>query len=247
MAVGIQINNLEVAFARKKVICNVNLDIPLGKITALIGPSGCGKTTILRCINRLADLNPECRVNGSISLDGQDIEQLDPIIVRRRIGMVFQKPNPFPKTISENVLYGVKAINHRKDYEELLESSLKQAALWDEVKDRLKENAMTLSVGQQQRLCIARCLAVTPEAILMDEPTASLDPTSSAKVEESIRALKGTYTVIIVTHNMQQAVRVSDHTAFVYLGNVVEFGPTDRIFNDPQRKETRDYINGRFG
>jgi phosphate transport system ATP-binding protein len=247
MSPGIQIRQLEVSFGKNKVIRNIDMDIPVGEITALIGPSGCGKTTILRCINRMAELNPCCQVSGTISLDGQNVEQMDPIFVRRRIGMVFQKPNPFPKSIRENVLYGVKAINHRKDYDDLLESSLKQAALWGEVKDRLKENAMTLSIGQQQRLCIARTLAITPDAILMDEPTASLDPTSAAKVEESIKALRGTYTVIIVTHNMQQAVRISDKTAFVYLGNIVEFGTTKQLFENPQRPETRDYINGRFG
>ncbi len=247
MPAGIQIKELEVAFGKKRVISSINLSLPVGEITAFIGPSGCGKTTILRCINRLAELNPVCHVGGQIELDGQDIERLDPIALRRRVGMVFQRPNPFPKSIKENVLYGVRAVNHRRDFDEIVESSLKKAALWDEVKDRLKESATTLSVGQQQRLCIARCLAVEPEAILMDEPTAALDPTSAARVEDSIKALRGSYTVVIVTHNMQQAFRISDNTAFIFLGNIVEFGPTRRIFEQPQKPETRDYIAGRFG
>ncbi|RKY87148.1 phosphate ABC transporter ATP-binding protein, partial [candidate division KSB1 bacterium] len=221
------------------------------KVTALIGPSGCGKTTFIRTLNRMNDLIPGTRVEGKVLFDGRDIYQknVDVVELRRKIGMVFQKSNPFPKSIFENVAYGprLNGIKNRNELEEIVERSLKKAALWHEVKDRLKTSALDLSGGQQQRLCIARALAVEPEVLLMDEPASALDPTSTAKIEELIHELKKSYTIVIVTHNMQQAARISDYTAFFMLGELIEFGETEVIFTAPQKKTTEDYITGRFG
>jgi phosphate transport system ATP-binding protein len=247
MSSAIVIRDLMVSYNETKVIKGLNLDITPGKITALMGPSGCGKTTLLRSLNRLSELIPNCRVRGEIYLDRDEIHQIDPILLRRRVGMVFQKPNPFPMSIRENILYGIKAAKLKVNEDEVIKSSLTQAAIYDEIKDRLKDNAFGLSVGQQQRVCIARALALSPKVILMDEPAASLDPSSAAKVEESIRSMGGDYTVVIVTHNMQQAMRVADFAVFMYLGEVVEAGETKQIFERPQREETREFIEGRFG
>ncbi|MCM8756649.1 MAG: phosphate ABC transporter ATP-binding protein PstB, partial [Candidatus Omnitrophica bacterium] len=230
---------------------DINLNILKNQVTAIIGPSGCGKTTFIRILNRMHELIPDALLTGRIFLDGQDILSscIDPTEVRRRVGMVFQKPNPFPKSIFENVSYGLKVngIRDKNFIEDKVVEALKKSALWDEVKDRLDDNALKLSGGQQQRLCIARCLAVKPEVILFDEPCASLDPISTAKIEELIVELKKNYTIIIVTHNMQQAARVSDYTAFFLLGELIEFGRTGDIFKSPQDKRTEDYITGRFG
>jgi phosphate transport system ATP-binding protein len=247
MSRGFKIQNLVVSYNGNKVINGMNLEIAPGKITAIMGPSGCGKTTLLRSLNRLSELTRNCRVKGAIYLDDEEIHQMDPILLRRRVGMVFQKPNPFPMSIRENILYGIKAAKLRLNVDEIVETSLTRAAIYDEIKDRLKDNAFGLSVGQQQRVCIARTLALSPEVILMDEPAASLDPSSAAKVEASIRSMKGEYTVVIVTHNMQQAMRVADYSVFMYLGEVVEEGETHQIFENPQREETREFISGRFG
>ncbi len=230
---------------------NISLEFATNEVTALIGPSGCGKSTFLRCLNRMNDLIPRIRVQGEILVDDQDIyaEGIDVVHLRSRIGMVFQKPNPFPKTIFDNIAYGLKVngVKNKGVIAERVEHSLKRAALWDEVRDRLQDSALGLSGGQQQRLCIARALAVQPEVILMDEPCSALDPIATQKIEELIHALKQNYTIIIVTHNMQQAARVSDITAFFYLGRLVEAGETDTIFTKPKLKETEDYITGRFG
>lgn len=229
------------------------IDLGFGKnqVTALIGPSGCGKSTFLRCLNRMNDLIPSARLDGKILLDGQDIydPKIDVVTIRRRVGMVFQKPNPFPKTIFENIAYGIRinGIKNKAAIEIFVEESLRQAALWDEVKDRLHQPAMGLSGGQQQRLCIARALAIKPEVLLMDEPASALDPISTQKIEELIYNLKKTYTIIIVTHNMQQAARVSDITAFFYMGKLIEVTDTDTLFTKPRLKQTEDYITGRFG
>jgi phosphate transport system ATP-binding protein len=232
-------------------ISDITLEIKRHAVTAFIGPSGCGKSTLLRCFNRLNDLIDGARIEGRILLDGVNIydRQLDVTQLRKRVGMVFQKSNPFPKSVYENVAYGprIAGTRHRAQLDEIVERSLRAAALWDEVKDRLQESALGLSGGQQQRLCIARALAVEPEVILMDEPCSALDPIATAKIESLIHDLKGDYTIVIVTHNMQQAARVSDDTAFLYLGRLIEFGPTDRIFTTPEMKETEDYITGRFG
>jgi len=232
-------------------IQDISLDIHANQVTAFIGPSGCGKSTLLRCLNRLNDLIDGARVTGKITLDGIDLydPRLEVTELRRRIGMVFQRSNPFPKTIFDNVAYGPR-LNGRVDkrvLDDIVERGLRQAALWDEVKDRLYTSALGLSGGQQQRLCIARALAVEPEVILMDEPCSALDPIATAKIEALIHELKAKYTIVIVTHNMQQAARVSDSTAFLYLGRLIEFGPTSKIFTAPDRKETEDYITGRFG
>lgn len=233
------------------VLQDISLDIARHEVTAFIGPSGCGKSTLLRCLNRLNDLIDGVRIRGTIKLDGLDIydPQLDVTALRKRVGMVFQKSNPFPKSIYDNVAYGprIAGTRNRRQLDEIVERSLRQAALWDEVKDRLHENALGLSGGQQQRLCIARALAVEPEVLLMDEPCSALDPIATAKIEALIHDLKGRYTIVIVTHNMQQAARVSDFTAFLYLGRLVEYGPTAKIFTNPEQKETEDYITGRFG
>jgi len=244
---GLEIHGLSVSYGSNQVIKEVDLSFHPGKITALIGPSGCGKTTLLRSINRMNELIRGCRTNGQILLDGENIFQMDSMVLRRRVGMVFQKPNPFPMSIRDNILYGIEAGKQKVNKDEVVKDSLQKAAIWEEVHHRLGENAFRLSVGQQQRICLARCLAISPEIVLMDEPAASLDPTSAAKVEESILSMKGEYTSVIVTHNMQQARRVSDYTVFIYLGKVVEYGETEQLFSDPQRPETKEYIAGRFG
>jgi len=229
----------------------VTMALPTGKVTAIIGPSGCGKSTLLRAINRMNDLIPGCRTDGRLMLDGEEIygPRIDVTALRRRVGMVFQKPNPFPKTVFENVAFGprIHGIRGRGDLASIVEESLKRAALWDEVKDRLHENALGLSGGQQQRLCIARALAVQPELLLMDEPTSALDPIATDRIEDLIGELRGHYTVIIVTHNMQQAARVSDMTAFMYMGELIEFDSTSKLFTSPSEQKTQDYITGRFG
>ena len=238
-------------YGESQALHDISLDFYANHVTALIGPSGCGKSTILRCLNRMNDLIPYSRVYGQVTLDGEDIYDLDIDVVtlRSRIGMVFQKPNPFPKSIFENVAYGlrVKGIKDRAFIEEKVENSIKRAALWDEVKDRIDESALGLSGGQQQRLCIARAMAVEPEVLLMDEPASALDPIATQKIEELINELKKLYTIIIVTHNMQQAARISDITAFFYLGRLIEVDKTENIFTRPALKQTSDYITGRFG
>ena len=247
MAGTIQISDLHVAYGDNEVVRGMDLMLLPGTVTAIIGPSGCGKSTVLRCLNRLNDLTPGCAVTGSIKLDGDEIGRMDPVSLRRRVGMVFQKPNPFPMSIRENVVYGVRAQGgHKGSFMPLVEGSLRAAALWEEVKDRLKDTAHALSLGQQQRLCIARALAVSPEVMLMDEPAASLDPISTAALEKSIVDMKGRYTVVIVTHDMHEALRVSDYTVFMLGGKVVEQGDTRRFFDSPQRQETRDYLGGRI-
>ena len=234
-----------------RALTNVNMEVQKNLVTALIGPSGCGKSTLIRSLNRMNDIIPGVRVEGTVTLDGQDIyaKGVDVVDLRRRVGMVFQKSNPFPKTIFDNVAYGLRinGIRDRSFIAQRVEESLKGAALWEEVKDRLKDNAMDLSGGQMQRLCIARALAVKPEVILMDEPASALDPLATQKIEELIFELKKDYTIVIVTHNMQQAARVSDFTAFFYLGELIEFDQTDVIFTRPKEKKTEDYITGRFG
>ena len=229
---------------------NVNLEIEANKITAFIGPSGCGKSTLLKSINRMNDLVEGCRIDGQILLDGQDIfHDIDVNLLRKRVGMVFQKPNPFPMSIYDNIAYGPRThgIRNRKKLDEIVEKSLRDAAIWEECKDRLKKSALGLSGGQQQRLCIARALACNPEVLLMDEPTSALDPISTSRIEDLVLELKKDYTVVIVTHNMQQALRISDNTAFFLLGDMVEYGPTEQIFTVPKDKRTENYITGRFG
>ncbi len=247
----VQVRDLNLFYGTSQALFNLNFDIPRNKVTALIGPSGCGKSTFIRCINRMNDLVACVNINGSIQLDQQDIfdKSVDVIDLRRKIGMVFQKSNPFPKSIYENVIYGLRigGVTEKPVLEEAAELSLKRSALWDEVKDRLHQSAMGLSGGQMQRLCIARAIAVSPEIILMDEPCSALDPRSTAHIEELIRELNGEYTIIIVTHNMQQASRVSDFTAFLYEGELIEFGKTTDLFTVPVKKATEDYITGRFG
>jgi len=227
----------------------VSMDIQANQVTALIGPSGCGKSTLLRCLNRMNELIQGTTLEGTIHVDGQDIyaENTDPVMVRRRVGMVFQKPNPFPKTIYKNVAWGAEINGYTGDLDALVERSLRQAALWDEVKDRLHTSAYDLSGGQQQRLCIARTLAVEPDVVLMDEPASALDPIATSKVEETITELKKDYTIVIVTHNMQQASRISDETAFLYMGRLVEMNPTDQLFTRPEKDRTEAYVTGRFG
>jgi phosphate transport system ATP-binding protein len=249
---AIQVKNLDFYYGEKHVLKNVSLDIPANEVVAFIGPSGCGKTTLLRCFNRMNDLVPESRVAaGSIIIEGANIadKSIDPVELRRHVGMVFQKYNPFPRSIYDNVAYGPRTLGERKksELDALVERSLRRAALWDEVKDRLNDMATGLSGGQQQRLCIARTMAVDPEIILMDEPCSALDPTATAHVEDLIFELKEHYTIVIVTHNMQQATRVSDRTAFFYLGEVVEYDKTRKIFDTPTQRRTEDYISGRFG
>ncbi len=244
-------SNLDFYYGDFKALHDVNLQFTERQVTALIGPSGCGKSTYLRCLNRMNDLIPISRVEGEIRIDNQDIysPKLDVVELRRRVGMVFQKPNPFPKSIYDNVAYGlrVNGIRDESFIEHKVERSLKSAALWDEVSDRLHSSALGLSGGQQQRLCIARAIAVDPEVLLMDEPASALDPIATQKVEELIHELKLNYTIIIVTHSMQQAARVSDTTAFFYMGKLVELGPTEKMFTRPEKKQTEDYITGRFG
>jgi phosphate transport system ATP-binding protein len=238
---------LEVAYGTQEVLKGVDMLIRPGQVTAVMGPSGCGKSTFLRCLNRLNDLVPGCVVKGQVYLDSEDVLSADPALLRRKVGMVFQRPNPFPMSIRENVLYGIKATGMRVDEIATVRASLTRAALWVEVKDRLDKSALALSLGQQQRLCIARALAVSPRVILMDEPAASLDPSSTAAVEETIGALRGEYTVVIVTHSMQQASRVSDYASFLYEGKLVEHGPTQEVFENPQHELTKRYVAGVFG
>jgi phosphate transport system ATP-binding protein len=243
--------NLNLWYGEKQALYDINMSVLTNKITALIGPSGCGKSTLIRCFNRMNDVIDKCKITGSLFFEGNDIYQseVDAVEIRKKIGMVFQKPNPFPKSIYENIAYGprVQGNNNKKDLDLIVENSLKVAALWDEVSDRLHESAMGLSGGQQQRLCIARSLAIEPEIILMDEPCSALDPIATAKIEDLMLELKKKYTVIIVTHNMQQAARVSDYTAYMYLGKLIEFGPTKQIFENPKEELTENYITGRFG
>ena len=247
----IQVNNLNLFYDADQALRNINLMIPEKRVTAFIGPSGCGKSTLLRCFNRMNDLVDICRIEGEIVMDGKNIydRDVDVADLRRSVGMVFQKPNPFPKTIYENVAYGLRlqGVTSRRVLDEVVEKSLRAAALWDEVKDRLQENAFRMSGGQQQRLVIARAIAIEPEVILLDEPASALDPISTLKIEELLNELKQDYTIIIVTHNMQQAARVSDYTAFMYMGNMVEYGDTDTLFTNPRKKQTEDYITGRYG
>ncbi len=247
----ISMRGLNVYYSEKHAIVDVTMDIMEKQVTAFIGPSGCGKSTLLRALNRMNEEIEGCRTEGKIFWKGVDIldEKIDPVTLRSRIGMVFQKPNPFPKSVYENIAYGLKihGIHDKNKLDELVEKSLKAAALWGEVCDRLDESAMSLSGGQQQRLCIARALAIEPEVILMDEPCSALDPIATAKIEDLIEDLKKNYTVIIVTHNMQQAARVSDYAAYMYLGKLIEFGETEQIFEDPREELTENYITGRFG
>jgi len=247
----ISISDVGLFYGSKQALYNINMEIGRKKVTAFIGPSGCGKSTLLRCLNRLNDLVDGVRVTGSIRIDGMEIldRSLDVTELRKRVGMVFQKPNPFPKTIYENVAYGprILGMSNKARLDEIVERSLKGAALWEEVKDRLHDNALGLSGGQHQRLCIARTIAVEPHVVLMDEPCSALDPIATTKIEELIHELKERYTIVIVTHNMQQAARVSDYTAFMYMGRLIEFGKTDKLFTAPEKQETEDYITGRFG
>lgn len=250
-AVRMRIENINFYYGVVHALKGISMDIFENRVTSFIGPSGCGKSTFIRLLNRMNDLVPGSRLEGEITLDRKDINTrgMDVVDLRRRVGMVFQKPNPFPKTIYENLAFGleIQGITDKSKIHVIVEDSLKKAALWNEVKDRLYDNAMQLSGGQQQRLCIARCLAVDPEVILFDEPCASLDPISTARIEELIMQLKKEYTIVIVTHNMQQAARVSDYTAFMYMGELIEFGKTDKIFTVPRDKRTEDYITGKFG
>ncbi|MDI3528849.1 MAG: phosphate transport system ATP-binding protein [Thermoanaerobacter sp.] len=246
----IEVRELDLFYGEVQALKKINLDVEANSVLALIGPSGCGKSTFIRTLNRMNDLIEGVKINGTVLLDGQDLyKEVDVIELRKKVGMVFQKPNPFPMTVYDNVAYGprIHGIKDKKKLNEIVEKSLKAAALWDEVKDRLDKSALSLSGGQQQRLCIARTLAVEPEVILMDEPTSALDPISTMKIEELINELKNKYTIIIVTHNMQQAGRVSDYTAFFLNGELIESGPTDRVFYNPKDKRTEDYITGRFG
>ncbi len=247
----ISVQNLNLFYGAKQALHNVSMNMPRKKVTAYIGPSGCGKSTLLRCINRMNDLVDGVTIQGKILLDGEDIydKSIDVAALRRRVGMVFQKPNPFPKSIYENVAYGlrIQGINDRRILDEIVEKSLRGAALWDEVKNRLNDNALGMSGGQQQRLVIARAIAIEPEVILLDEPASALDPISTLKIEELIDELKEKYTIVIVTHNMQQAARVSDYTAFMYMGELIEFGETSELFTNPAKKQTEDYITGRYG
>ena len=247
----LNVKDLCLWYGNTKALKNINIDIPEKSITALIGPSGCGKSTFLKTLNRMNDLVPDVKISGEVCYNGTDIygKEVDVNELRRNIGMVFQKPNPFPMSIYDNVAYGPRThgITNKAELDEIVERSLKDAAIWDEVKDRLKKNALGLSGGQQQRLCIARALAVEPDILLMDEPTSALDPISTSKIEELCTQLKEKYTIVIVTHNMQQAVRISDYTAFFLLGDLVEFSETEKMFSQPVDKRTEDYITGRFG
>ena len=247
----IVIEHLNLWYGSFQALKDINLRLPANEITAFIGPSGCGKSTLLKSLNRMNDLVEGCRIEGTVTLDGEDIfsRKMDVNLLRKRVGMVFQKPNPFPMSIYDNVAYGPRThgIRSRVQLDEIVEKSLRGAAIWDEVKDRLKKSALGMSGGQQQRLCIARALAVEPEVLLMDEPTSALDPISTSRIEELAMELKKDYTIVMVTHNMQQAARISDKTAFFLLGDMVEFGPTEKIFSMPQDRRTEDYITGRFG
>lgn len=244
------IEDLNLFYGNFQALKSVNLNIPANEITAFIGPSGCGKSSLLKTLNRMNDLIEGCRIEGKVLLDGEDIYgNMDTNLLRKRVGMVFQKPNPFPMTIYDNITYGPKThgIKSKAKLDDIVERSLTAAAIWDELKDRLKKSALGLSGGQQQRLCIARALAVEPEVLLMDEPTSALDPISTSKIEDLATDLKNMYTIVIVTHNMQQATRISDKTAFFLLGDVIEFGDTEELFSNPKDKRTEDYITGRFG
>jgi len=247
----LKVNDLKLFYGEKQALHDINLVIPRKRVTAFIGPSGCGKSTLLRTFNRMNDLVDNCHVHGRILLDDEDIyaPDVDISLLRRRIGMVFQRPNPFPKSIYENVAYGLRlqGLNKRHLLDERVEWALKKAALWEEVSDRLHDSALGLSGGQQQRLVIARAIAIKPEVLLLDEPASALDPISTLKIEELIYELKSEYTIIIVTHNMQQAARVSDYTAFMYMGDLIEFGVTEKLFTNPAKKQTEDYITGRYG
>lgn len=247
----LQCKNFSLFYGQKQALFNVNMNIPTNRVTAFIGPSGCGKSTLLRCMNRMNDLVDGVTLQGELLLKGEDIydKSVNVTDLRRRVGMVFQKPNPFPKTIFENVAYGMRlqGVSNKREIEDRVEWSLKRAALWGEVGARLQDNAFELSGGQQQRLVIARAIAIKPEVLLLDEPASALDPISTLKIEELVFELKSQYTVVIVTHNMQQAARVSDYTAFMYLGELIEFGATDRLFTNPKQKKTEDYITGRYG
>jgi phosphate transport system ATP-binding protein len=246
-----QVEKLDLYYGAKQALKSIDLRIPRQRVTAFIGPSGCGKSTLLRCFNRMNDLVDGVRIEGQILLDGQDIfaKSVNVADLRRRVGMVFQKPNPFPKSIYENVAYGLRlqGVRSRRVLDEVVENAIRGAALWDEVKDRLHDNALGLSGGQQQRLVIARAIAIEPEALLLDEPASALDPISTLKIEELIYELKSRYSIVIITHNMQQAARVSDYTAFMYMGDLIEFGDTNTIFTNPTEKMTEDYITGRYG
>lgn len=246
-----KVENLNVFYGEKHALKNINIEIPEKSVTAIIGPSGCGKSTFLRCLNRMNELLPIFRLEGEIIYDKQNIysKKVDVIDVRQRIGMVFQKPNPFPKSIYENVAYGlrIQGVKKREKIDEIVENSLKKAAIWDEVKDRLSQSALALSGGQQQRLCIARALAVEPEVLLLDEPTSAIDPIATARIEELLRELEKSYTIVMVTHNMQQAARISNWTAYFLMGELVEFDGTTKIFTNPKDQRTEDYITGRFG
>ena len=244
-----EVNDLCLYYGEKKALNNINMKIYKNKVTAFIGPSGCGKSTFLRCFNKMNDLIEGCKVTGEIKYKGNNIKDINSIYLRTKVGMVFQQPNPFPMSIYNNVVYGLKCqgIKSKKELKEICIESLTKAALVDEVKDRLKDSALALSGGQKQRLCIARCIALSPDVILMDEPTSALDPIATSKIEELIRELKKEFTIIIVTHNMQQALRISDYTAFFLLGEVVEFDETEKLFSNPSKKKTEDYITGRFG
>jgi phosphate transport system ATP-binding protein len=247
----VEAREFSVYYGSTEAVKKVSLGMPAGKVTAIIGPSGCGKSTLLRAVNRMNDLIPRCHAAGRLLLEGEDLygPGVDVVLLRKRVGMVFQKPNPFPKSVFDNVAYGprIHGVASRQELRDIVERSLTRAALWDEVKDRLGESALALSGGQQQRLCIARALAVDPEILLMDEPASALDPRSTARIEDLIGELRGDYTIITVTHNMQQAARISDLTAFLYEGRLIEFGPTARVFTKPQQQQTEDYITGRFG
>jgi len=247
----INVNDLKLSYGEKEALHGINMPIPRKRVTAFIGPSGCGKSTLLRCFNRMNDLVDNVSIDGEIRIDDENIyhPDVDVSALRRRVGMVFQRPNPFPKSIYENVAYGLRlqGIKQRHILDEAVEQSLKGAALWNEVKDRLHESALGLSGGQQQRLVIARAIAIKPEVLLLDEPASALDPISTLKIEELIYELKSEYTIVIVTHNMQQAARVSDYTAFLYMGDLIEFGATDTLFTNPTEKQTEDYITGRYG
>ncbi|MCG7535649.1 phosphate ABC transporter ATP-binding protein PstB [Pseudoalteromonas sp. OOF1S-7] len=248
---ALEIKNLDLYYGDKQALSNINMLIPRGQVTAFIGPSGCGKSTLLRCINRMNDLVDTCRIEGEINLNGTNIydKSVDVAALRRNVGMVFQRPNPFPKSIYENVVYGLRlqGVKDKRKLDEVVEHSLRGAALWDEVKDRLHDSAFGLSGGQQQRLVIARSIAIEPEVLLLDEPTSALDPISTLVIEELINDLKEKYTVVIVTHNMQQAARVSDQTAFMYMGELIEYSDTNTLFTTPTKKKTEDYITGRYG
>jgi phosphate transport system ATP-binding protein len=249
--VAIRVENLDLYYGESQALKSVSMNLPKNRVTAFIGPSGCGKSTLLRCFNRMNDLVEICRVDGKILMEGKNIYDRDVnvALLRRRVGMVFQKPNPFPKSIFENVAYGLRimGVNNRSTLDEAVEKALRGAALWNEVKDRLDENGLSLSGGQQQRLVIARAIALEPDVLLLDEPASALDPISTAKIEELVNEMKNQYTIIIVTHNMQQAARVSDYTAFMYMGELIEIGRTNDVFLKPAVKQTEDYITGRFG